>query len=285
MRFLVTGAGGQLGRELVGLLESDDAAEVVGASHDTLPVDDRHRVDDVMARVRPDAVLHVGALTDVDRCEREPGTARAVNETGTANVATAATRIGAHLVYVSTDYVFDGTASRPYRETDPTGPLSVYGATKLAGERACPASATVVRTAWVAGRHGRNFVAAVLELAGKPGPLRIVDDQRSSPTFTADLAPAIVALSKDRRAGVFHVSNAGEASRFELTRETLRLAGLDPARVSPISTAELVPPRPARRPTYSALDNGRFRDAGYSPLPPWQDALARLVAELSVTGP
>jgi dTDP-4-dehydrorhamnose reductase len=281
MRFLVTGAGGQLGRELVALLENAADVEVVGADHGALAVEDAHRVDEVLGRLDPDVVLHVAALTDVDQCERDPGLARSINETGTANVARAADAVGAHLLYVSTDYVFDGWGARPYRESDPTDPVSVYGATKLAGELACPTSATVVRTAWVAGQYGANFVRTVLGLAAGSGTLRFVDDQRSSPTFAADLAPALVALARDRRAGLFHVTNAGEASRFELARETLVAAGADPGRASAIATADLVPARPARRPAYSALDNGKFHHVGYPPLPAWQDGLARLVAQLA----
>lgn len=284
MRFLVTGAGGQLGRELVQLLEGEPDAEVVGADHGALPVDDGACVDEALHRLRPDAVVHCAALTDVDRCELEPQAARAVNEAGTANVARATADVGAHLVYVSTDYVFDGQSRRPYREGDATHPLSVYGATKRAGELACPADATVVRTAWVAGRFGPNFVATMLERATGQGELAVVDDQRASPTFTADLAPALVALAKDRRSGYFHVTNAGEASRYELARETFARIGADPARVRPIATADLVPPRAASRPAYSVLDNGAFWAAGYRPLPRWEDGLARLVDQLMAIG-
>ncbi|HXW38354.1 MAG TPA: dTDP-4-dehydrorhamnose reductase, partial [Acidimicrobiales bacterium] len=225
-------------------------------------------------------VIHAAAMTNVDRCEEDPGTAEAVNALGTQHVADAAARIGAHLLYVSTDYVFDGTATRPYSEADETNPVSVYGLTKLAGERACAPEATIVRTAWVAGAHGTNFVTTVLRLCGGDGDLRFVADQRSAPTYTADLARALVELALDRRAGCFHVTNSGHASRYELARETVALAGGDPERVVPISTDELNPPRPARRPSYSVLDNRAFLAAGYDALPDWRDGLARLVAEL-----
>ena len=281
MRVLVTGAGGQLGHDVLSVLRRDTAVEVTAADHASLPVEDRTRVDGLFAAVRPDIVVHAAALTNVDLCEEDAHRAHQVNEVGTKNLAEAAERVGAHLVYVSTDYVFDGRGSRPYREFDQTNPISVYGASKLAGERACPAGATIVRTSWVCGAHGANFVRTVLSLLGRPGELRFVDDQRGSPTFTADLAPALVALGMDRRPGCFHVTNQGEATRFELARETFAIAGGAPDRVLAISTDELVPPRPAARPAYSVLDNATFEAAGYPPLPPWRDGLARLCAQLN----
>jgi len=278
----VTGAGGQLGREIVDMLERDAQVEAVAADHRALPVDDLAALEAAFGAVRPDVVIHTAALTNVDRCEEYPDEAAAVNAVGTRNVVVAAARAGgAHVVYISTDYVFDGRRTRPYRESDETHPLSVYGETKLAGERACPPEATIVRTSWVAGAHGPNFIRTVLDLGRGRGPLRFVDDQRASPTFTADLAPAVIALAKDRRPGCFHVTNAGEASRFELARETLAVAGADPSRVRSIVTAELDPPRPAVRPAYSVLDNEAFLSAGYEALRPWPEALAELVAQLS----
>lgn len=281
MRVLVTGAAGQLGRDILSALRPHQMVEVTGADHDSLAVEDRAAVDELFDSVRPDVVIHTAALTDVDGCETDPQRANAVNALGTGNVAGAADRAGAHLVYVSTDYVFDGRSSRPYRESDPTNPISVYGSSKLAGELLCPESATIVRTSWLSGAHAANFVRTVLRLGERAGELRFVDDQRGSPTFTADLAPAVVALAMDRRAGCFHVTNRGEASRFELAQETLAIAGADPGRVQPIPTEELDPPRPATRPAYSVLDTSVFEDAGYPPLPPWRDGLARLVAQLN----
>jgi len=276
----VTGAAGQLGRDVVSVLSRHETVEVTAADHAALAVEDRAAVDCLIETVRPGVVIHAAAITNVDLCETDPGRANAVNAIGTRNVAEAAERVGAHLVYVSTDYVFDGRGSRPYRESDHANPISVYGATKLAGERACPVGATIVRTSWVCGAHGANFVRTVLDLAGRPGELRFVDDQRGSPTFAADLAPALVALAMDRRPGCFHVTNHGDATRFELARETIAIAGGDPERVLPISTGELDPPRPAARPAYSVLDNSVFEGAGYPPMPAWRDGLARLVAQL-----
>jgi dTDP-4-dehydrorhamnose reductase len=284
MRVLVTGAVGQLGRDVVAVFRDDETAEVTAADHAMVAVEDRAAVDDLVGSMRPDIVIHAAALTNVDLCEEDPGLADAVNAIGTGNVADAAERAGAHLVYVSTDYVFDGRGSRPYRESDATNPVSVYGATKLAGEKACPDGATIVRTSWVCGAHGANFVRTVVDLGRRPGELRFVDDQRASPTFTSDLAPAVAALAMDRRPGCFHVTNSGEASRFELARETLAISGGDPERVLPITTGELKPARPAARPAYSVLDNSAFEAAGYRPLAPWRDGLTRLVAQLREEG-
>ena len=195
-------------------------------------------------------MLHAGAYTAVDACESDPDTAFAVNALGTRNVAEAAASVGAHLVYISTDYVFDGTLDRPYVEWDQPNPRSVYGRSKLGGEHEVHAvagpSATVVRTAWVSGAHGANMVKTVLRLAeaNPGGPLRFVDDQHGCPTFTADLARAVVRLALDRRPGTFHVTNQGETTWFGFARATLAAAGLDPDRVEPIATSELDPPRP-----------------------------------------
>ena len=202
----------------------------------------------------------------------------AINALGTRHVAEAARRVGAHVVYVSTDYVFDGTSPRPYVEWDPPNPMSVYGASKLGGEHELDPGSTVVRTSWVCGAHGANMVRTVLRLAGQPGPLRFVDDQRGSPTFTADLAGALAVLGTERLPGIFHVTNPGVTSWYGFARAVLEAAGHDPTRVEPIATAELDPPRPAPRPANSALDNAALRLMGMALLPDWRDGLERLVA-------
>jgi dTDP-4-dehydrorhamnose reductase len=246
-----------------------------------MPVDDRDSVLGTFAEFRPELVLHAGALTAVDRCEAEIDAAFAVNAIGTRHVADAAALVGAHVLYVSTDYVFDGTADRPYREWDAPAPASVYGASKLAGERECRPGSTVVRTSWVCGAHGANMVVTALRLAEGDGELRFVDDQHGSPTFTADLAPAIVTLGLDRRPGVFHVTNSGTTTWWGFVRAVLAEAGADPDRVQPIGTADLDPVRyPAPRPANSVLDNMALRLSGLPALPDWQDGLARLVSAL-----
>ncbi|MBV8463247.1 MAG: dTDP-4-dehydrorhamnose reductase [Acidimicrobiales bacterium] len=299
MRILVTGADGQLGRDVLDALSGRVPAgglrcallgpegpregldhEVLATDIGNMRVDDRDAVQHTFAEFRPELVLHGGALTAVDLCETEVDTAFAVNAIGTRNVADAAAQVGAHMVYVSTDYVFDGTADRPYREWDAPGPASVYGASKLAGERECRPGSTIVRTSWVCGAHGANMAVTALRLAEGESELRFVDDQHGSPTFTADLAPAIVTLGIDRRPGLFHVTNSGATTWWGFVRAVLAEAGADPERVHPISTAELDPPRPAPRPANSVLDNMALRLNGLPALPPWRDGLARLVAVL-----
>lgn len=309
VRILLSGAYGQLGQDVQAVLAGrtpdggesgsavalaaaqavgrPDEVTVLATDIDSVDVADQGAVDAAFAGFRPDVVIHAGAYTAVDACESDPDTAIAVNTAGTRHMAEASARSGAHLLYVSTDYVFDGDADRPYVEEDTPNPRSVYGRSKLGGEievaRQCP-GATVVRTAWVSGAHGSNVTKTVLALAAGPPqrPLRFVDDQYGSPTFTADLAPAIVRLALDRRPGTFHVTNQGEASWFGFARAVLVAAGLDPERVEPIATSELDPPRPAPRPANSRLDNSALRRAGLPLLPVWDDALARLVSVLSV---
>ena len=304
MRVLVTGAGGQLGRDLVTALSGGippggrrrallgpegpapaGTVDVVGADHRSLPVDDRAAVLNAVDALRPDVVVHAAAWTAVDACEGDPDRAFVVNVLGTRHVAEAAARTGAHLVYVSTDYVFDGRSHLPYREWDEPAPASVYGRSKLAGERECPPGTTVVRTSWVCGAGGANMVKTALRLAKGEGPLRFVDDQRGSPTFTADLAAALVTLALDRRPGLFHVTNQGATTWYGFVRAVLGAAGYDPGRVEPIATADLDPPRPAPRPANSVLDNAALRLSGLPLLPTWEDGLQRLVRALGTSTP
>ncbi|MGH9081918.1 MAG: dTDP-4-dehydrorhamnose reductase [Acidimicrobiales bacterium] len=302
MRVLVTGAGGQLGRDVVAALSGTVPAagrrrslrspegrgggevDVVAADHAALAVEDRASVRQAVAGLRPDVVVHAAAWTAVDACEGDPDRAFAVNALGTRNVAEAAAEVGAHLLYVSTDYVFDGSAARPYREWDEPGPLSVYGRSKLGGERECRPGSTVVRTSWVCGTSGANMVRTALRLAAGNGPLRFVDDQHGCPTFTADLAAAVVTLALDRCPGTYHVTNQGATTWYRFVRAVLELAGHDPDRVEPIATADLVPARPAPRPANSVLDNTALRLAGLPLLPPWEDGLARLLPVLAGPG-
>ncbi len=304
LRVLLTGGNGQLGQDLSRVLAGgvpdggapegldilpavdEGTFDVLSTDIDTLDVADRTSVLATVDSFRPDIVLHGGAYTAVDACEAEPDTAYAVNSLGSRNIAEAAAAADAHLVYVSTDYVFDGTLDRPYVEWDQPNPRSVYGRSKLGGEIEVHAvagpSATIVRTAWVSGAHGANMVKTVLRL-GRSDPestLRFVDDQHGCPTFTADLAAALVRLAIDRRPGTFHVTNQGETTWFGFARAVLEAAGLDPGRVEPISTADLDPPRPAPRPANSRLDNAGLRLSGVPLLPAWTDALKRLVVAL-----
>jgi len=292
MRVMVTGAAGQLGSELVAYASSispgkrGSSLEVVACDRKALDVTERDEVMEAVLGSAPDVIFHAAAATDVDGCEEDHRGAFLVNALGTRNVAEAARRCGAHLCYLSTDYVFDGKSERPYTEWDTPNPLSVYGASKLAGEREAGEGATVVRTSWLSGTTGRNMVKTVLQMASRPGSrLKFVDDQRGSPTFVGDAVPAIWKLATERMPGTYHVANDGEATWFELARAVLEAAGLDPFRVEPIATAELDPPRPAKRPAYSVLDCTVARAMGVPPLPHWRDGLGRLVAQLRGAGP
>jgi dTDP-4-dehydrorhamnose reductase len=303
MRILVTGADGQLGQDLRAALAGsvpdggrrchlhapegdlpDPGHDVLATDIGTMRLEDRDAVRATFDAFEPELVLHGGALTAVELCESDVELAYAVNALGTRHIAEAARSVGAHLVYVSTDYVFDGTSERPYREWDTTNPQSVYGATKLAGERECPPGSTIVRTSWVCGAHGANMVKTGLRLAAGEGDLYFVDDQHGSPTFTADLAPALVTLGLGHRPGTFHVTNAGATTWCGLVRAVLAEVGADPERVHPIATDELDPPLLASRPVNSVLDNMALRLSGLPLLPAWQDGLSRLVSVLQSQG-
>jgi dTDP-4-dehydrorhamnose reductase len=253
---------------------------VFDANHAVLDVTNRTLVRATIEEIRPALVVHAAAWTAVDACEADPDRAYAVNALGTRYIAEASREVGAHVVYVSTDYVFDGTQERPYGEWDTPNPLSVYGASKLGGERELDASSTVVRTAWVCGVHGANMVRTILRLAQAEGPLRFVEDQRGCPTFTADLSGAIAHLATERLGGIYHITNQGPTSWYEFAQAVLSAAGDDPGRVEPIRTVDLDPPRPAPRPANSVLDNAALRLGGLPLLPAWQEALERMLQAL-----
>jgi dTDP-4-dehydrorhamnose reductase len=277
VKVLITGAGGALGCDLTAAFAGH---EVVPASHEALDVADRDAVLQAVGGARPDAILHAGACTNVDGCELDPDNAFRVNALGTRNVVEGARLTGAKVCYVSTDYVFDGKANRPYVEWDATNPLSMYGRSKLGGEHELGPEDLIVRTSWVCGRAGRNFVKTILERAKTGQALTVVDDQHGCPTFTEDLAEMIRGLVIERRSGLFHVTNQGPTTWFALARELVGIAGLDPEQVQPIATAELDPPRPAPRPAYSVLDNAALRLGGVPLLADHHEPLERLVKEL-----
>ncbi|MFM7044312.1 MAG: dTDP-4-dehydrorhamnose reductase, partial [Ilumatobacteraceae bacterium] len=233
--------------------------------------------------VRPDVVVNCAAWTAVDACEGDPDMAMRLNAHAVRWIAEACARADAHLMQLSTDYVFDGTLDRPYHEHDEPSPRSVYGASKRAGERealSLGASATVVRTSWVCGQHGANMVKTIMRLAASQPALSFVADQVGHPTFTADLAPALRRLALDRLSGIVHVTNQGACSWYEFAAEVVAAMGLDPAMVRPIATADLDPPRPAPRPANSVLDNAVLRSAGLPMLRHHAEPLAELVAAL-----
>jgi dTDP-4-dehydrorhamnose reductase len=277
VRVLVTGADGQLGRELV---QAFTGHELVALDHGGGDVTDRDAILQTVTAAVPETVVHAAAWTAVDACEGDPDRAYRVNALGTRHVTEAARRVGAQVCYVSTDYVFDGAKPEPYVEWDTPNPASVYGRSKLAGERELDPGAILVRTSWVCGRHGQNMVKTILRLAGDHDELTFVDDQRGQPTFAGDLATMIRRLVVERRSGLYHVTNQGAVSWFEFARAVLDAAGLEPDRVKPIATADLEPSRPAPRPPNSVLDNAALRLDGVALLPHFSKPLGRLVAEL-----
>lgn len=283
MKLMITGANGQLGRELVELCAAR-GDEVIGLDVDSLDITNRDAVHAAVAEVAPDIVVNCAAYTAVDACEANEDLALDVNAHAVRWIAEAVDAVGAHLVHISTDYVFDGTLDRPYVESDRPNPRSAYGRTKLAGERealALGSAGTVVRTSWVCGFHGNNMVKTVLRLVGEDSALSFVDDQVGHPTFTSDLAPALLLLAQDRRAGLFHVTNQGAVSWYGFVGAVLDVLGRDATEVRPITTADLDPPRPAPRPANSVLENRAWRDAGYPPLRDFHEPLGELVARLT----
>ena len=278
MKLLITGANGQLGHELV---RATIAAghEVVATSHETLDITDKLAVDAAITVARPDVVIHAAAWTAVDACESDPDKAMLVNGTATKYIADAAHAVGAHVVYISTDYVFDGSKTSAYDEEDAPNPQSVYGASKLEGERALGANDAIVRIAWVCGFYGSNMVKTILRLAEQP-QLKFVDDQIGNPTFADDAAEMIVRIATEKRSGTWHVTNQGDVSWYEFAREVLMAAGFDVNKVAPIKTHELQPPRPAKRPFNSVLNNTSLKRAGIELLPDFRVSLARLVSQI-----
>lgn len=279
-RVLITGAGGQVGSEAT--VRFDAAGwDVVAFDHRRLDICDRGAVLAAVEANRPRAVVNLAAWNAVDAAEADPDGALAVNAIAVRHLAEASRRTGARLCHVSTDYVFDGKKSSPYKEWDQTNPTSAYGYSKAAGEREAGSDALVVRTSWVCGRQGRNVVSTVLDLAADPArTLAFVEDQRGCPTMAADLADALVDLVGDGHTGLFHVTNAGAVSWYEFVQEILTAAGHSPDRVRPITTAEMDPPRPAPRPANSVLDGAALRLSGLAPLRHHAEALAELVADL-----
>ena len=273
-RWLVTGAGGQLGTDVVAALRGD---EVGALSRAELDIADAPAVARAVEEFAPDVVVNAAAYTAVDAAESDEDAAYRVNATGPAVLAAALAGTKARLVHVSTDYVFPGDATRPYDVDDPTGPKSAYGRTKLAGEQAVrellPDAGFVVRTAWVYGADGGgNFVKTMARLERERDTIDVVDDQRGSPSWTADLATALVELGRSAvPAGTYHCTNCGDTTWFGLARAVFEELGADPDRVRPTTTDAF--PRPAARPAYSVLSGTAWQRAGLTPLRPWPDAL------------
>ncbi len=281
MKLLITGAAGQLGTDLVASANRA-GLEVVGTTHTDLDITNKEQVARKIASVSPEAIIHAAAWTAVDACESDPIKAMAVNRDGTANIVAAARESGARVIYISTDYVFDGTKSTPYIESDLPNPQSVYGASKLAGEQQLDLTTDqIVRISWVCGEHGANMVKTILRLAASNPTLTFVDDQIGSPTFTSDASPAIVDLAVSSRTGIWHLTNQGTTSWFGFARDVLTCAGLDANRVIATTTELLQPARPAKRPANSVLDNDQMRKANLTLLDDYHIPLQRLVDVLT----
>jgi len=285
MRLLLTGAGGQLGEDVMRAVDPHlDAIEIHGYDRAGLDITNRDTVLAVIDEVAPDVIIHAAAYTAVDDCESNEQQAYSVNGDGTANIAEGAQLVDARMIYISTDYIFDGTKPEPYIEGDVPNPASVYGKSKLAGETAVAELGNrglIVRTSWVCGAHGSNMVKTILRAAESHPMLTFVDDQFGKPTFTTDLADTLLTLATRDDSGVMHVTNEGAVSWFEFCQDVLEAAGLDRGRVQPCSTEELQPPRPAPRPKNSVLANTRFDELGLPLLSDYREPLALVVRDLT----
>ena len=256
MKVLVTGANGMLGQDLCPILE-DEGWEVIETDIDNLDITDLNTVDKVLADEKPDIVIHCAAYTNVDGAESDLETATKINVTGTENIAKICAKNDITLVYISTDYVFDGNASETYKPSDKTNPINNYGLTKLGGEKAVQKYCQkyyIARTSWLYGIHGKNFVETMLSLADKP-ELKVVDDQVGCPTWTVELCNGIIKLINEKPYGIYHVCGSGETSWYEFAKTIYEKSGLQ-VNLKPCKTEEF--PRPAKRPHYSVMDNDRI---------------------------
>lgn len=288
-RWLVTGAGGMLGRDLTDVLGAAPGAEVSGLTRADLDVTDPDAVDAAVAGAG--IVVNAAGWTDVDGAESDEAAATRVNGQAVEHLARACARHGVPLLHLSTDYVFAGDATTPYPEDSPTAPLNAYGRGKLAGERAVldllPERGFVIRTAWLYGAHGRNFVSTMLALAEQRGTVEVVNDQLGQPTWTRSLAVRLAALGDAALAGrapagVYHGTASGEVTWYGLARAAFALSGLDPERVRPTTSDRF--PRPARRPSYSVLGHERWSLAGLGPMRDWQADLAEALPVMGKSG-
>ena len=285
MKVLVTGVTGQLGFDTVRALRRR-GVEIIGATRAEMPLDDPVRTKSFVLETRPDVVIHCAAYTAVDRAEDEKELCRTVNVESTRAIAEACEGINARLVYISTDYVFPGTGANFYETGDETAPCNTYGASKLAGENAVRDAMKsgrffIVRTSWVFGVHGRNFIRTILGLAKTRDALTVVDDQIGSPTYTADLSELLADMADSEKFGVYHATNEGVCSWAELAAEAIRLRGLL-TKVTPVSS-EMYPTK-AVRPKNSRLSKSSLDRGGFRRLPDWKDAVKRYLAELEAAG-
>jgi dTDP-4-dehydrorhamnose reductase len=280
VRCLVTGARGLLGKYLVGYLQLQKS-EVVQWNLPENDITAVERVINGVHSVAPDVIFHLAAWTDVDGCEGNPARAMAVNFQGTWAVALGAAEIDAKLIYISTDYVFDGKSHRPYRESDRPNPLSVYGRSKMMGEQAVTRNSRkwfIVRTSWLFGKGGKNFVDTILQKCAVESSIKVVSDQVGSPTYAFDLCEPLFELARSDYYGIYHLTNSGFCSWFDFAREIVRLTGRN-CQIIPTTTAESG--RRALRPAFSVLENRNFRRRFGRVLRPWQEALKDYLNEIS----
>ena len=282
MRILVTGAGGQLGHDCVISLKAR-GHDVLAPPHQEMDICDGGKVESYFTENHPEAVVHCAAWTAVDLAEDEPDRCREVNVGGTSNIAEMCGRYGIPMMYFSTDYVFNGKGTRPWKVDDPTGPISVYGKSKRDGEVPVRSLAKhfIVRISWVFGVNGKNFIRTMLRLASSGKDLRVVDDQIGSPTYTKDLAELVSDMIVTDRYGIYHAHNSGECSWYELAMFVFETAGLDPS-VEPITTDQF--PMKAARPMNSRMDMSSLSASGFREPPDWKDAVRRYLKELDDCG-
>lgn len=272
---LITGSKGMLGNDLCSALKEADA-NWIGVDLPEVDISDPSSIGNVVKDKEPGLIINAAAMTDVDGCESDHEKAYRVNALGALNVARAASISNAFVIHLSTDYVFDGTKTSPYREDDPVNPLGIYGKTKAEGERMvlseAPDNSLIIRTQWLYGLHGKNFVESILNACKERDVLKVVDDQHGRPTFTEDLVKAILELVKLRPTGVYHVANSGQTTWHGFASAIVEIEGLSHIKVQTLSTAELN--RPAPRPLNSVLDINKFQSLTKSALPDWKQALA-----------
>lgn len=278
MRVVVTGAAGQLGQDVLKELARKNH-EAIGADRQQLDITKEADVQAYINEIKPDVILHCAAYTNVDAAEENEDAAYQVNAAGTEYLAKAAKQVGAKMLCVSTDYVFDGTATEPYEVDQPTKPLGAYGRTKLAGEELLQKHLEqffIVRTAWVFGVNGNNFVKTMIRLGEERGEVGVVHDQVGSPTYTVDLAKFMVELMETDKYGIYHATNSGICSWYEFAVEIFKQAGMN-VKVNPLTTDQF--PRPAARPKYSVLSKKKIEEQGLTPLRGWKEALAAYLKE------
>ncbi|MCL6572533.1 MAG: dTDP-4-dehydrorhamnose reductase [Bacillus sp. (in: Bacteria)] len=278
MKVLVTGAAGQLGQDVVKELARKNH-EAIGIDRDEVDITIEADVQVYINEVKPDVILHCAAYTNVDAAEENEEVAYQINAAGTEYLAKAAKQVGAKMLYISTDYVFDGSATEPYEADHQTKPLGAYGRTKLAGEELLQKHVEqffIVRTAWVFGVYGQNFVKTMLRVGGERGEVGVVHDQVGSPTYTVDLARFMVEVMETEKYGIYHATNSGVCSWYEFAVEIFKQAGLE-VTVNPLTSDQF--PRPAARPHYSVLSKKQIVEQGFTPLRDWKEALSAYLIE------